>query len=95
MTSLIQPKMHRKMIVPWYDSGKAIVFSILLLMFILAFGVVGMIVAQENTQYKSFFGMPLSIVLMSGYAFLSMVVRLLIRRSKVSKEGLAADTIIQ
>jgi len=80
MAHLLQPQTHRKVIVPWYDSRKAIVFSILGLMIILAFGVAGIIVARENVQYKSFFGMPLCIVLMSGYVIISMVVRVFIRR---------------
>ncbi len=80
MTLLIQPQTNRKVIVPWHDSMKAIICSILGLMIILAFGVVGMIVARENAQYNSFFGMPLCIILMSGYVILSMVVRVLLRR---------------
>ena len=80
MASLIQPQAHRKVIVPWYDSGRAIVCSILGLAIILAFGIVGIIVAHENVQYKSSFGMPLCIVLMSGYVIISMTVRVFIKK---------------
>ncbi len=78
MTQFLQPR--RKALVPWYDSGKAIAVSILGLTIILAFGIVGIIVTRENAQYKSLFGMPLCIVLMSGYVILSMLGRLFIRR---------------
>ncbi len=80
MTHLLQPQTHRKVLVPWYDSGKAIVFSILGLVIIFAFGVAGIIVARENPQYKSFLGMPLCIVMMSGYCIISMAVRVFIKK---------------
>jgi ABC-type sulfate transport system permease subunit len=83
MTHLSQT--HHKVIVPWYDSGRAIVCSIMGLAIILAFGVVGIIVARETSQYKSLFGMPLCIVLMSGYVIISMVVRVFIRNLSGSK----------
>jgi len=82
MTHLIQPQTHRKVIVPWYDSGKAIVISVIGLIPILAFGVVGMIVARENAQYNHLFGAPLCMVLMSGSVIFSMVARLFIRTLK-------------
>ncbi len=85
MTHLLQPQTHHKVIVPWYDSKRVIVFSILGLMIILAFGVVGIIVAQENDQYESFWVMPFCIVLMSGYVIVSMAVRVIIRRSRGSE----------
>ena len=94
MAHLIHSQTHRKEIVPWYDSGKAIVCSVIGLVIILAFGIVGIIVASENPQYTSLFGMPLCIVLMSGYVIISMAVRVFIKKWRGLMKS-RVDTTIQ
>lgn len=79
MASLIQPRAQRKEIVPWYDSATAIALSIMGLIIVLAFGLMGLHVALTTAQYNNLWGLPLALVLMSGGVILAMVVRLLIR----------------
>ncbi len=76
---LDQNPVHRKVIVPWYDSDTACYFVLGLMLMVLVFGVIGLWVAFETDQYRSCVWFPVCLVVMSAGVMLSLIGRLIRR----------------
>lgn len=69
--------MHRKVIVPWYDSDRACLFGATALLACVVFGLIGVYVAK--TEYPEFTWLPTVLTTLSGLALISVAARLIKR----------------
>lgn len=76
---LDQNPVYRKVIFPWYDSEIACLIVIVLMFIVFLFGFMGISVARETTEYRSFVWVPVLIVALSGAVILSTTIRLIRR----------------
>jgi hypothetical protein len=70
---------HRKVIIPWYDSNAMCMTVCVILVLTVAFGILGIITAAEDTEYAGFVWIPIALIAMSAGVLLSMGVRLVRR----------------
>ncbi len=73
---------HRKVIVPWYDSETACAVIIMLMILVLLFGISGILVSREVEQYRNFGWLAVLLTGLSGWVILSISLRLIFRRIK-------------
>ena len=71
---------HRKVIVPWYDSDMLCMGVVVTSVLVMLFGVVGVVVAVRNPAYAAYGWVPKLIIILSLWVFVSVGNRL-IRRS--------------
>ena len=70
---------YRKVIVPWWDSEVACLLVIVLMFIVFMFGMMGISVAHESPEYRSFVWVPASVVVLSAAVILSTTIRLIRR----------------
>jgi len=76
---LDQNPVHRRVIVPWYDSEAACYLVLGLMLMVLVFGLTGIWVAFETAEYSSYAWFPGCIVVVSAGVMLSTIIRLIQR----------------
>jgi len=76
---LDQNPLFRKVIVPWYDAGKACFTVILFMLGIFLFGIVGIVEALEKIEYNEHVWVPVLLVAMSAWVIASISIRLIKR----------------
>jgi hypothetical protein len=74
-----QRPVHRKLIVPWYDSETACFTLIIFMLAVLLFALMGISVASENVEHHSHIWLPILLVLMSATVIVSTSIRLIKR----------------
>jgi hypothetical protein len=84
---LDQNPVYRKVIVPWYDSEIACLIVNVLMFIVFLFGLVGISVARETTEYRSFVWVPVMIVTLSGAVILSTTIRLIRRYANLKHKS--------
>jgi hypothetical protein len=70
---------YREIIVPWYDSRKACLFMVLLMLLVFLFGLIGVVFAAEHTEFNRHLWVPVLLCLLSGGVIISTTVRLIKR----------------
>ena len=84
---LDQNPVYRKVIVPWYDSEIACLIVIALMFIVFIFGFIGISVARETTEYRSFVWVPVLVVTLSGAVILSTTIRLIRRYANLKHKS--------
>ena len=82
-----QNPVYRKVIVPWYDSEIACLVVIAVMFIVFLFGFVGISVARETTEYRSFVWVPVLVVTLSGAVILSTTIRLIRRYANLKHKS--------
>ena len=82
-----QNPVYRKVIVPWYDSEIACLIVIALMFIVFIFGFIGISVARETTEYRSFVWVPVLVVTLSGAVILSTTIRLIRRYANLKHKS--------
>jgi len=70
---------HRKVIVPWYDSDVVCIATLMLAGFVLLIGVCGIHVAYETAESRQYLWIPGLVFALGLAVFLSVSVRLIYR----------------
>ena len=74
----IKPKpMFRKAIYPFYDSEKACVIILIIMLIIFLFGIAGISAAREDAQYAGYTWVPALLSILSLAVLISTAVRLI------------------
>lgn len=76
---LEEKPMFNKKIVPWYETERAFLFFIVVMFVIFLFGFTGILVSQEEVDYRDYIWMPVLLVVLSGAGIVSTSVRLIKR----------------
>jgi hypothetical protein len=76
---LDQKSVHRKEMIPWYDSDYSHYILIVLMFLIFLFGVQGVAATKQNADYNDFFWPPTIILVLSGLLIISSVLRIVRR----------------
>lgn len=71
----------RKIIIPWYQSRTAYILVIIAMLLVLAFGILGITVAGEKSEYLDYVWVPLALVFISGIIILTTIIRLVRRHT--------------
>lgn len=77
--------MYRKVFVPWWDSEVACLLVIAFMFVVFLFGMMGISVAHESLEYRSFVWVPAAIVVLSAAVILSTTIRLIRRYLNVRR----------
>ena len=72
---------YRKLIIPWFDSETVCFFVILFMLVVTLFALMGLDVAYEKVEYHRHMWVPILLILMSTWVFVSTLIRM-IRRYK-------------
>ncbi len=81
-----QRPVHRKLIVPWYDSETLCFIQIMVMLMVLLFALAGISVASQNDAHQSHIWLPILLVIMSTGVIVSTSIRLVKRyRYRFSK----------
>ncbi|QTA84569.1 hypothetical protein [Desulfonema magnum] len=78
--------LYRKVIIPWYDSGKACLATIAFMVFVFLFAITGILVACKTPEYIEHKWVPGLLAVMSGGVILSTSFRLIKRYAYKLKE---------
>ena len=78
---IYQTPVHRKTIVPWYDSEPVCAAALLMFLAVFLFSLVGIRVAGEVPLYRDFIWVPGLVTALSGTGFVSVTVRLIRRHA--------------
>jgi hypothetical protein len=73
---LDQNPIHRREIVPWYDSELTCLILMVWMILSLLFGSVGVAVARQHPTYQPYIWVPVLIVVLSGLVVISIAIRL-------------------
>jgi hypothetical protein len=73
---------HRKVIVPWYDSEAACVMIIVFMVLVLLFGITGIFVSREMELYRNSGWVAVLLTGLSGCVLVSTSLRLVFRHLK-------------
>jgi len=74
----IKPKpMFRKAIYPFYDSEKACIIILIIMLIIFLFGIAGISAAHEDAQHTGYTWVPALLSILSLAVFISTAVRLI------------------
>ena len=76
---LEEKPMFKKIIVPWYETERAFFFFIIIMFIIFLFGFSGILVSQEEGDYREFIWTPILLVVLSGAGIVSTSIRLIKR----------------
>jgi hypothetical protein len=71
----------RKAIIPWYRSKLAYGAMIAIMLLVLLFGLAGISVARDNSQFNNHIWVPTILVVLSGGIILSNIIRLIRRHA--------------
>jgi len=77
-----QNPLFRKTIIPWYDSEAVCIGVIVFMMIVFFFGVVGISVARENSEYHGYVWIAVLLVVMSAAVIFSTIIRLIKRHAR-------------
>ena len=77
-----QNPLFRKTIVSWYDSEAVCIVVIVFMMIVFFFGVVGISVARENSEYHGYVWIAVLLVVMSAAVIFSTIIRLIKRHAR-------------
>lgn len=77
-----QNPLFRKAIIPWYDSEAVCIVVIVFMMIVFFFGVVGISVARENSEYHGYVWIAVLLVVMSAAVIFSTIIRLIKRHAR-------------
>jgi hypothetical protein len=77
---LYQNPFFRKTIVPWYDSEAVCLATIVFLLAVLLFGIVGITTAVNHEAYSGYLWVPALLTTLSTVVILSTINRMLRRR---------------
>jgi hypothetical protein len=77
-----QNPLFRKTIIPWYDSEVVCIGVIVFMLIVFFFGVIGISVARENSEYHGYVWIAVLLVVMSGGAIFSTTIRLIKRHAR-------------
>ena len=77
-----QKPVHRKIIVPWYDSEVACLSIICAMILVFLFALAGISAAGETAEYHSKLWLPILLLFMSGAVIVSTAIRLFKRFSR-------------
>jgi hypothetical protein len=81
-----QNPLFRKIIAPWYDSEFLCGLTMVFMLLVACFGVLGIMVALQNAGYKTLVSLPVVLLAMSLYVLISLTIRLVRRkRGRFSK----------
>jgi hypothetical protein len=72
----------RKIIIPWYDSDIVCMMMIAAMFAVFVFGIFGIVVAAEKSEYHSFFWVPATLVSASAIVIISIVIRMILRKQQ-------------
>ncbi len=75
--SIEQNPIHRRVIIPWYDSDAACIALMAAMLLILIFGIFGIAVSQETQEYNGHRWIAILLTGLSGWIFLSAGMRLI------------------
>ena len=75
-----QNPVHRKIIIPWYDSDSVCLITVVLMLIVCVFGVTGISVAHDNPAFADHMVIPIILVALSGGVIVSITIRLIRRR---------------
>jgi hypothetical protein len=82
-----QKPVHRKIIVPWYDSETACLGMILIMVLVFLFALAGISVAGESAEHHHKIWLPILLLITSGIVIISIAVRLFKRfRHRYNKD---------
>lgn len=76
---LDQNPVYRKAIYPWYDSDAACYILLVFLLSVLLFGIAGISVSRETSEYHAYIWVPGILVFLSSLVVLSLSIRLVKR----------------
>ena len=65
----------RKAIIPWYHSKTAYFVVIFFMLQVLLFGIAGISVARNVSQYRGYIWLPILLVALSGVLIISTTIR--------------------
>jgi len=74
-----QNPIHRRIIVPWYDSEVVCLAIVFVLLLTLLFSFLGITVARETPAFQRHLWFPLALVLLSASGIVSLTLRLIKR----------------
>lgn len=77
---LDQNPVHRKIIIPWYDSDSVCLITVVIMLMVCLFGFTGISVAQEEPALARYMVIPIILVALSGGVIVSITIRLIRRR---------------
>ena len=77
-----QNPLFRKTIIPWYDSEAVCIVVIVFMMIVFFFGVVGISVARENSEYHGYVWIAVLLVVMSAAVIFSTIIQLIKRHAR-------------
>ena len=81
---LDQNPVFRDVIVPWYDSDTLCVASIVFMILVFLFGIVGAMVAYEKSEFQDYLWVPLLLAVLSAGTAVSISSRLIKRYGRRS-----------
>ena len=74
-----QNVVHRKIVVPWYDTEAVCYLTIFVLFLIFLFAVTGISVASEDPEFHRHVWIPILLLIMTSGVMISIAVRLVRR----------------
>lgn len=77
---LDQNPVHRKIIIPWYDSDSVCLITVVIMLMVCLFGFTGITVAQGDPTFAKHMAIPILLVALSGGVIVSITIRLIRRR---------------
>ena len=77
---LDQHPVHRKIIIPWYDSDSVCLITVVIMLAVCLFGFTGISVSQNDPAFAKHMVIPVILVAMSGGVVVSITIRLIRRR---------------
>jgi hypothetical protein len=72
-----QNPIHRRIIIPWYDSDAACIALMTMMLLVLIFGIFGIVVSQETQEYNGHRWIAILLAGLSGWVILSAGMRLI------------------
>jgi nitrogen fixation/metabolism regulation signal transduction histidine kinase len=77
-----QNPLFRKTIISWYDSEAVCIVVIVFMIIVFFFGVVGISVSREDTEFHGYVWVAVLLVVMSGAVIFSTILRLIKRHAR-------------
>lgn len=71
-----QNPVHRKLIIPWYDSQATCLFVLLIMLLVFLFAGLGISVAGENPEFRNNIWLPVLLLVLSGGVIVLTSIRL-------------------
>ncbi len=71
-----QNTVHRKEIIPWYESDATYIIVALFMFFVFLFSILGIIEASDSPEYYEYVWVPILLMSLSGGMFFSAIIRL-------------------